>query len=172
MSIIVVTHWRVLKEITGEEFDIAEIKKYGNLWLIRHTETALNAANALRGHIEIPLTVIGQQQCGTLLKSLEGKEGLDVCVVYSSDLSRASVLAKLIADFYNVPLFITRSLRPADLGDLTGKVITEEIAKQLDEIDAKGDDGVFPNGETCRDFRIRINKVFKYLLGATNAKNI
>lgn len=159
--IIVVTHWRVLKYITKDDFDPGEIRKVGNLWLIRHPETSLNAGNCLRGHIDIGLNDKGQNQIPGIVKHFDGSNAV---AVYSSDLSRTSDVAKAIADVYNLPLFLTSALRPADLGEMTGKPI-KDVAHLLQKIDDAGEDGQFPGGESIRQFTARIFNVFNYLRG-------
>ncbi len=161
--IIVVTHWRVLKLITGEDFEVAEVKKFGNLWLIRHPETSLNAGNCLRGHIDIGLNSKGEQQMIDICEFFVDK---GVVAVYSSDLKRASTAAYCLTNFWTlpeIPLFLTKDLRPVDLGDMTGLPIDNKVIKQLEEIDAAGDEGEFPGGETVKEFKDRIHRVFNYL---------
>lgn len=158
---IVVTHWRVLKLITGQNFEVAEVKKIGNLWLVRHPETSLNAGHCLRGHIDIKLNSRGLTQIDAVLNSLKN---VNAVAVYSSDLSRAAHTAEAITKHYDLPLFLTKDLRPIDLGELTGKPI-ENVKHLLQQIDAAGDAGQFPGGESVKQFNTRIRKVFNYLIG-------
>lgn len=159
MQIIVVTHWRVLKLITGIDFKVAEVKKFGNLLLIRHPETSLNAGNCLRGHIDIGLNADGLAQIKDILEQLKDNNAV---AVYSSDLSRAADVAKQVTELYNLPLFLTKDLRPADLGELTGKPI-KDVKHILQKIDDAEDNGQFPGGESIKQFNARIRKVFDYL---------
>ncbi len=160
-ELIVVTHWRVLKYFTKGDFVPGEVRKVNNLWLIRHPETSLNAGNCLRGHIDIGLNSKGIAQILDILAHLEGN---DAVAVYSSDLSRASTVAERIADTWDLPRFLTSALRPADLGEMTGKPIVD-MAHFLREIDAAGDAGQFPGGESIKQFTSRIFRVFNYLQG-------
>ncbi len=162
--IIVVTHWRVLKLITGEDFDVAEVKKFGNLLLVRHPETSLNAEGCLRGHIDIGLTERGEDQIEDIMNDiLFGLTNTNKpSAIYSSDLKRAAYTAERLTLGLNIPLFLTKDLRPADLGEMTGKPI-KDVVHLLQEIDNAGDDGQFPNGESIKEFKTRIHKVFDYL---------
>lgn len=165
MSMVVVTHWRVLKHVTGIDFEVGQPKRIGDFWFVRHPETALNAAGSLRGHLEIPLTSLGWEQAEQVAADLKD---CGASSVYSSDLSRASNTANLIATACGIPYFISPLLRPADLGKLTGRPI-EEVAHILDKIDAHGTHGKFPEGEAILDFRHRIDKVFAHLERINNA---
>lgn len=156
---IVVTHWRVLKLITGIDFKVAEVRKFGNLLLIRHPETSLNVGNCLRGHIDIGLTAQGLVQITDILEQLKDNNAI---AVYSSNLSRSADVAKQIAELYNLPLFLTKDLRPIDLGELTGRAI-KEVAHILQKIDDAKNGGQFPGGESVKQFNARVNKVFNYL---------
>ncbi len=56
------------------------------LILVRHGETAWNAAGRLQGHADVPLSPMGQQQADAVARFLASDT---VHSVYSSDLQRA-----------------------------------------------------------------------------------
>jgi hypothetical protein len=58
----------------------------GHIYLARHGRTALNAAGALRGQIDVPLDSVGQRQVSRLGVALAGKKPR---LVISSPLLRA-----------------------------------------------------------------------------------
>jgi broad specificity phosphatase PhoE len=159
MNLIVISHWRVLKLITGEDFEVAEVKKFGNLYLVRHPETSLNVGGCLRGHINIGLTDVGIKQIEDILEQLKDNDAVEV---HSSDLKRASTAATRIANEFKLPLFLTEDLRPADIGELTGQSIKDNW-RFLQQIDDAGDNGYFPGGESVKQFKDRIHKIFDYL---------
>jgi alpha-ribazole phosphatase len=64
------------------------------LLLVRHGETAWNAAGRLQGHTDVPLSPHGRQQAATLARLLAAES---VQAVYASDLQRAWETALILA---------------------------------------------------------------------------
>jgi probable phosphoglycerate mutase len=115
--------------------------------LIRHGETAWNAKKRLQGHLDIPLSTVGQRQAAALGRALE-KEALDA--VISSDLQRARQTAEAIAAPRGMPVHVDTGLRERCYGAFEG-MLHGEIAQrypdayqawQTREINAR-----FPDGE-------------------------
>ncbi len=65
------------------------------LYLVRHGESAANRDGLVSGHIDTPLTTLGEEQAEATKKVLAG---VKFDAVYSSDLERAAKTAEIIAD--------------------------------------------------------------------------
>jgi probable phosphoglycerate mutase len=61
---------------------------------IRHGETAWNAEARIQGHLDIPLSPVGEAQARRLARALGGE---DLAAVYTSDLTRARQTAEPLA---------------------------------------------------------------------------
>ena len=89
------------------------------LWLVRHGETTWNALGRWQGHANAPLSEAGMLQAHRLAARL-GDQRFDA--VISSDLSRASDTAKIVAaKLEGAPNVLLEPLwREIDVGDLSG----------------------------------------------------
>lgn len=104
------------------------------LYLVRHGQTAWNAAEKAQGHTDIPLDATGIEQAELLAKTFS-REHLDL--ILCSDLQRSRQTAQLISDSVGVPLEASRLLRErsfgewegmpyAEIGRLTGVAVSEQ----------------------------------------------
>lgn len=127
--------------------------------LIRHGETTWNASRRLQGHIDIPLSRVGERQAAALGRGLTG-EALDA--VFSSDLQRARQTAEAIAAPRRIPVQIDPALRERCYGAFEG-MLRAEVAEQYPDAyvawQARDIDARFPAGEriaeTLREFSQR-----------------
>ena len=127
--------------------------------LIRHGETTWNASRRLQGHIDIPLSSVGERQAAALGRGLI-RETLDA--VFSSDLQRARQTAEAIAAPRGIPVQIDPGLRERCYGAFEG-MLHAEVAKQYPAAYAawqgRDIDARFPAGEriaeTLREFSRR-----------------
>ena len=138
----------------------------GQLYLIRHGKTALNAPGAgmggdrIRGWVNVPLDETGRAQAKALATMFESK-GLDS--LYSSDLSRAADCANAIgakAGIVNSPEI---AFRPWNLGDFQGQE-SADIAPVLADYVLERPNEPVPNGESFLDFKMRYLPAFEKLL--------
>lgn len=140
-----------LHEILGGEGENAPV----TLRIVRHGATRLNGESEIsvdkeRGWSDVPLTAEGRQEARDAAAKLKGA-GIEVIV--SSDLKRAKETALIIGGILGVKPEFSFKLRPWNLGDLTGKVMTEakpQIAAYANKPDAK-----VPGGESFHAFRDR-----------------
>lgn len=97
------------------------------LFLIRHGQSEWNADGKIQGHIDVNLSPKGKAEARMIAQRLKDEP---LTNAYTSDLSRASVTAKIIAEKHN-NLFVTQTplLREADLGKWQGH--TSEELKEL-----------------------------------------
>lgn len=124
--------------------------------LIRHGETAWNAARRLQGHRDIVLNAEGERQAAALGQALFG-EHLDAII--SSDLQRATQTAQAIAVPRGMEVETDPGLRERCYGAFEG-VLYSEIADLFPEAyaawQARDTEARFPPGEheaeTLREF--------------------
>ena len=95
------------------------------LLLIRHGLSVGNAEGRLQGQFDSPLADQGRRQARALARRLV-REKWSVSTVYSSDLSRASETAEILAASLDVAITLDARLREYDFGALNG-VIWREV---------------------------------------------
>jgi probable phosphoglycerate mutase len=125
------------------------------LCLIRHGQTAWNAATRVQGHIDIGLDATGRAQAQRLGAALAG-EGLQA--LYSSDLARAHDTALAVARHTGLQVQRDPRLRERAFGHFEG-LTHAEIAERFPE-DARRwrerDPGhAAPGGESLLQFQAR-----------------
>ena len=97
---------------------------------IRHGETAWNVDSRLQGHLDIPLNDVGLWQARQAALAL-ADEPIDA--IYSSDLQRAWVTARAIAETTQAPLTAHQGLRERSFGVLQGHTFEELEAKEPEQ---------------------------------------
>ncbi len=126
---------------------------YLELWLIRHGETDSNRERKIQGHSDVPLNSLGLEQAKKLAKRIS-KHKFDK--IYSSDLQRALVTAKIV--FPEQEIILDKRLREINLGDYEGrhydKFSDEETAVVKVWFAGPFDQRV-PGGESNDDMRKR-----------------
>jgi probable phosphoglycerate mutase len=90
---------------------------------IRHGETAWNVDGRIQGHLDIGLNDAGLSQARRLAQAMAGREPIDH--IYSSDLSRALVTARAVADATGAPVTTVAALRERCFGALQGRTFDE-----------------------------------------------
>ncbi len=88
------------------------------LYLVRHGQTEWNVKRLIQGHMDIPLNGKGRKQVSALAKKLED---IQFHAVYSSDLSRTSETAELIAKQHHREVITTTALRERYFGKFQGR---------------------------------------------------
>jgi broad specificity phosphatase PhoE len=100
-----------------------------NIYLIRHGVTDYNQEGRWQGQISVPLNELGREQARLLANRLACEP---IVAVYSSDLSRASETAEILAAALRVPLCIDRRLREVSVGAWEG-LLSEEVRERFPE---------------------------------------
>lgn len=124
------------------------------LTLVRHGQTDWNAENRSQGQSDIPLNDTGKQQAREQAAKLKGQQ---FDVVISSDLSRASETAQIIADELGLEVHeLWPELQERDTGDWNGKVL-EDVFAEHPCSHPEVQSSTFhhetpPNGESLSDF--------------------
>ncbi|CAN5640174.1 alpha-ribazole phosphatase [soil metagenome] len=92
------------------------------LYLVRHGQSAGNAAGRFGGHGPTPLSELGENQAEQTAKQL-AKEG--VSRIYASDLHRAVQTAKYLSELTDIPVIATKAFRERHVGVLEGLTFEE-----------------------------------------------
>jgi len=125
------------------------------LVVIRHGETAWNAAGRLQGHQDIPLNSLGRRQAASLAAAL-ADEGL--AAVVASDLQRAWQTGAALATGLGLPLHAEPGLRERCFGMLEGLTHAEIEAQWPDHARRwrhREPGFAPPGGESLVDFQAR-----------------
>ena len=125
-----------------------------SIFLIRHGETALNAARVLQP-AATPLNERGLAQAGALARRLAP---LGVARILASDLPRALRTAELIAAATGAPIETTSLLHERNFGDLRG------LAYDSLAVDPRTADDAAPGGESRAEFEQRVDEAFDCIL--------
>jgi len=123
--------------------------------LVRHGETALNAARVMQP-AATPLSERGVAQALAVARRLARQGG--VAAILSSDLPRAWRTAEAIADALSLPIEPSAQLQERNFGDLRGR--------PYDTLgfDPLVMDAAPPGGESAADFALRLRAAFDEML--------
>ena len=102
-----------------------------HILLIRHGQSAGNAAGRIQGWNDEPLTAIGRAQALALAQRVETR--YQVQAIYASPLLRARETAEIIAEQLGLPAILDERLKERDIGALTG-LSFDEVEERYPEI--------------------------------------
>jgi len=131
---------------------------------VRHGETLWNAEGRIQGHTDVPLSERGRKQAEMVAQRLSGAH---LAAVYSSDLSRASVTAEIIAARHGVAVRTTDALREAYLGEWQGLTVAEAAEHDADLVALWREDSVShrpPQAERLEDLQTRAVSVVRRII--------
>jgi broad specificity phosphatase PhoE len=123
--------------------------------LVRHGETAYNAAETFRGRADVPLNATGLKQAQLLGKYLSAEK---INVVYSSPLQRAVKTAATIAASQKLKVKLVENLNDIDCGEwqgLTLKEVKEKYSEIYQDWLDMPEQVRIPGGESLEDVRRR-----------------
>jgi len=124
--------------------------------LVRHGETAFNAAETFRGRADVPLNDTGLKQAQLLGVHLSTEK---INVVYSSPLQRAVKTAEAIAAPHKLKVKLVENLNDIDCGEWEGLTL-KEVKERYDDIYQDWVDTPervrLPGGEGLEDVRRRV----------------
>ena len=134
-------------------------------WVVRHGETTWNVDGRYQGQTDVPLSHIGVLQAATLAERLTGQH---FDAVYSSDLTRASQTAAMVAErLAGAPsVQFDPGLREIDVGQLSGLLVSEIEARYpefLGDLRADPWQTRRPGGESMADLFGRSGAAFQAL---------
>ncbi len=132
----------------------------GSWYLVRHGETPWNLANRIQGHADVPLSDQGRNQVRTLAPELAG---IPFAAAYSSDLSRTTETARIIAGD-GLRLQTDPDLREFSYGHWEGLTLAEiqarnpeEFAQRFSQSDI---DFAAPGGESAVQLTERVRRFY------------
>jgi probable phosphoglycerate mutase len=120
------------------------------LYLIRHGETASNAARIVQTP-ETPLNEVGIAQAERLGRRLAAAK---ITRIVSSDLTRAAMTAEAIRTVTGLPIELDPDLQERNYGDVRGLPYAEVAA------DILAPDYEPPGGESWSDFHARVERAW------------
>ena len=145
-------------------------------YIFRHGETDWNVERRCQGHTNIPLNSNGLAQAMDLAARLEH---LPLDVIVSSDLERALVTGRIVAEKKSIPLIVDSRLRETFFGEAEGMLFEEaihvfgpEIWEKLTHFKSEFDHTSFPGGETRKAARDRIVETLMHLIETTTHQSI
>lgn len=127
------------------------------IFIVRHGETHYNVEGRYQGQLDTPLNENGISQA-KVLKERILKSNIHIDEVWSSDLQRTRATVGPIAEALSVPHHLHAGLREIHVGIFTDKLksLVKQIYKEkFDEIVQKGNDAVYPGGESLAQVRKR-----------------
>jgi alpha-ribazole phosphatase len=128
------------------------------LLLVRHGNTELNSAERYWGNTDVKLSDVGFRQAERLHNRL-ATEKIDA--IYSSDLSRASTTAEIIASKHELDVIICAELREMNFGELEGLTFTEisQLYPEVSELWRQRSPKLkCPGGESLDQFNRRVSQ--------------
>ena len=134
------------------------------LHLIRHGQTKENLQKIWQGHSETSLDSTGLKQAVQSSNRLN-----NFSKVFSSDLKRALDTAHKFSNSIEK----RKQLREVDVGNFAGEKVSETYTNNRSIFDSLADDSfVFPNGESMKNFRERVQLELDYLFSKTKENEI
>jgi phosphoserine phosphatase len=128
--------------------------------LARHGETDWNRELRWQGHSDLPLNERGRLQAQALADALAGSS---FAAVYSSDLSRASETAAIVAGRLNLPVSVDPALREIDVGSWEGFTLAELEARSPEAVtrwEENGEHG-WEGGESHEEMLARVRDAIR-----------
>lgn len=144
------------------------------LYLIRHGTTTLNSPGLdqkiderIRGWLEVPLDDNGHNQA---IRAGEALKEYNIEILYTSTLLRAEQTCKEISGVLNLSYIPKFELRPWNLGDLNGELVSVAIPVMQKYFENKEDK--LPGGESYLNFYNRWKSLLFDLIKQSIDKNI
>jgi len=128
------------------------------LLLVRHGDTESNSAERYWGNTDVKLNDAGFRQAERLRDCLAADR---IEAIYSSDLSRASTTAEIIASKHGVDVIICAELREMNFGELEGLTFNEisQLHPEVTELWRQRSHKLkFPGGESVDEFNSRVSQ--------------
>lgn len=142
------------------------------IFLIRHGETEWNKLGRLQGHSDVHLSGEGIHQAYLLTTHAHFPH---IDAIYSSDLSRATETAEILAEYFNLNVKKIPELRETNFGDWEGKSIKELAEKLPDDFGKLFTDPERcrpPHGETFLECQARVMNVIRNIIATHDGQNV
>lgn len=128
------------------------------LMVVRHGESEGNVQGVTQGWLDSPLSERGRLHAAAAAERLGV---LGVAAVYSSDLSRASETAEIIASTLGLPVEQRADLREQCFGERQGMTWARAVKRWGPRL--RVGSGLIPGEESFPDFRARVAREFDLL---------
>lgn len=128
------------------------------LLLVRHGDTELNSRERYWGHSDIKLSATGIRQAEKLRDRLANEK---IDTIYSSDLERASLTARIIASKHGLDVITCAELQEINFGAVEGLTFDQIIRlyPQLTQLWTSWSRQLrFPGGESVDELNCRVSK--------------
>ena len=139
--------------------------------LVRHGQSASNAAATLTGQLDIPLTDVGLKQGQLASKYIY--ENYKVDAIYSSDLIRAYQTALPLSKLTDIPVNKEPAFREMNCGDWQGKKVADLVNNELYIRWKDHDPDAYPpNGESFLQVQKRAVDKINEIVAKNDGKTI
>jgi alpha-ribazole phosphatase len=142
------------------------------IYLLRHGEVQGAETRRFIGHLDVPLSALGEQQCAAQAARLAGA---GLTAVFSSDLSRSRRSAELIGAPHGLAPTVVPALREMAMGRWDGLTAAEIRAREpaaFADWMARVGEFPFPGGESVPDLLARAAPAFDAIVAATAGRPI
>lgn len=133
------------------------------LLLVRHGDTKLNSAERFWGQTDVEMSAAGMRQAERLRDRLAAQK---IDVIYTSNLSRAAVTAKIIASRHQSDIITCAELREINFGKFEGLTFKEinQLYPEATELWSNWSLTLkFPGGESADELNNRVSKFLNRL---------
>jgi alpha-ribazole phosphatase len=141
------------------------MNRVSRVYLARHGQVYGYENFPVYGHTDVDLTEVGVIQSERLADKLRLT---NINAIYSSDLKRSVIGARIIARYHNVPLQAVPGLKELCFGDWEGLSLSEIRQRFPEELDKRKADilnyRIPGNGESIADLSARIMASFRKIL--------
>jgi broad specificity phosphatase PhoE len=142
------------------------------IYLFRHGEVAPAEPRRFVGHLDVPLSPLGERQCAAQAERLRD---VTLTAVFTSDLARARRSGEIIAAPHGLRPDAAPALREMDMGrwdGLTAAEIAEREPRAFTDWMARIGDFAFPGGEGLGDLLARAWPAFEAMVVAHAGERI
>jgi alpha-ribazole phosphatase len=149
------------------------MKRDNRIYLIRHGQVEGYENFPVYGQTDVDLTEVGVVQMKQLAERLSLTEPK---AIYSSDLKRSAIGARLIARHHDVPLYFLPELREMDFGDWEGLTLSEIRRDFPEELEKRQKDLINykapGKGESVAALSERVEAVFERIRAEQKGNDI
>ena len=136
------------------------------IYLLRHGEVVGAETRRFIGHLDVPLSPVGERQCQAQAARLRGVE---LAAVFSSDLARSRRSAQIIGAPHGLAPTAVPALREMAMGRWDGLTAAEIRAREPEAFAdwmARVGEFPFPGGESVPDLVARVVPAFEAIVTA------
>jgi alpha-ribazole phosphatase len=136
------------------------------IYLLRHGEVQGADTRRFIGHLDVPLSPVGERQCAAQAARLRA---VPLAAVFSSDLARSRRSAEIIGAPHGLAPTIVPALREMDMGRWDGLTAGEIRAREPEAFAdwmSRIGEFPFPEGESVPDLLARVAPAFDAIAAA------